>query len=139
MKRVLSWIVLAICLFISTKIIQLIVYWALVFASRLYESSRGIFWVILLCGGSFGLGLAYLFSTAISTLCIAISEKICPSAKGTRYTVAAIIVGGLFLLDLGACFFVDLTGLALAIQIVIDIFAIVMSVFLFALGRDKVK
>ena len=121
----------------SAKILQIIVGFALTLASRLYESSRGIFWLIIIAGGSFGLGLAwFLFNYAIA-FCISISEKIQPSVKGTRYKTAAIIMACLFLLDLIACIVTNLTGIQLAIQIVFDVLVIIMSFVLFILGKKE--
>lgn len=136
MKRVLSWIVLALCLFVSCKIIQFIVYIGFGIATRVYDASRGIFWLIIIVGGSFGLGIAYAFSFAAVSLCTKFSEKVFPSAKGTRYIVGATITGLLFLLDFLLCFTTNMSGITFAHQIVIDIFAIFFSVLLFFSGKN---
>lgn len=135
MKRVLSWLVMGISLFLSCKIIQLIVYIALEIATRIYGSSRGIFWVIIFVGGSFGLGIAYAFSFAAVSIITKLSEKIYPSEKGTRYIVGAIITGLLFLLDFILCIINNLSGIVFARQIVIDAFAIFLSFLLFFSGK----
>lgn len=137
MKRFISWVVLALSLFVTGKIIQFIVYIGLEIASRLYDSSKGIFWLIIFGGGSFGLGIAYFFSFAAATYVIKISEKVYPSKNGTRYKVGAVIMGLLFTLDFISCFIVDLSGIGFTRQIILDIFAVFFSILLFIIGRVK--
>ncbi len=137
MKRILSWIVLAISMFVSGKIIQLIVYLGTGIANRLYNSSRGLFWLIIFVGGSFGLGIAYAFSFGAAATCVNLSEKVYPSVKGTRYMTGAIIMGLLFLIDFILCFTTGIEGIMFARQIIIDCFAVVFSFLLFVTGKNR--
>lgn len=137
MKRILSWIVLWVCTFISAYLIKLITYLAVTFASRLYDTSRGIFWVVIICGGSFGIGAAYFISVFASSLCVTASEKIKPSLTNRRYKVCAIIIGILFLLDLILCILLGGTGSYLASQVIGDLLVIVFCLLLFAYAKKE--
>lgn len=135
MKRFLSWIVLWIGVIVSVCIINIVVYIGLHLAARIYDTSRGIFWLILFVGGSFGLGLAYYISMFASTICVSISEKVSTSLKGTRYIVAAIILSVYSVIEIIYCFLAGFTGILLAKQVVADIIAIGLGFFLFSLGK----
>ena len=136
MKRLLSWIVLVVCVGISAVLLNIVVSLGLYAAYKLYDSSRGIFWVIILLGGSFGLGIAYYFSLIAAQTCIKISQKICPSKKGLRYMVTASIIGLTFLMEFIATFIADLSGYDFARALVCSIFELIMCVVLFLLGKS---
>ena len=137
MKRFLSWIALCFALTVSYLVINIVVYFALHIASMIYENSRGLFWIIIFIGGSFGLGIAYYISVFASTICVNLSHKIKPSLNGTRYLVAAIIMAVYSIIEIVYCFIVGFKGISLAKQIIVDLLTICLAFFLYCYGRSK--
>lgn len=91
-KRILSWIVLIVCfelmLFLYSVIFVLAEPVLIIFNSL---STIWKYAVILLGVSSFVFGLIFLPFTVGIPFVISLSEKVCPSEKGTRYLVFGIL------------------------------------------------
>lgn len=136
MKRILSWVVLLISIIVCSMVVSLVSNFAVALATRLYDSSRGIFWVVIICGGSFGLGIAYYIAVLTAPLCIRISQAIKPSVNGTRYKVFAIITGIYYIINIISSLILNVTGTLLAKVIIVSALMLLFSIVLFAMGKD---
>ena len=127
MKRFLSWLALIGCYFLFCFIVALDMA-LLSYVLDLYSQlSAFLKLVILIIGGSFVLGIAFAPLFYGIPLIITACEAICPSKRGTRYTVFGIFV-------LVCCVAEIFMGFMLR-DILIGIFAISLIVC----GRSKAK
>lgn len=92
MKRVLSWLVLAVCYFVLCVIANLDVALLKYLIGLYSELSAFLKLVIIILGGSFFAGLAIAPALYGVPLTVALCEKIHPSKKGARYIVFGIFV-----------------------------------------------
>ena len=92
MKKILSIIVLLILNAISIVVIYALSSFSVRLIEGLYANSRALFWVILIAGGSFGLGILWAIVPAIAQIIVATSQKIDASKNGLRYKVVAGLV-----------------------------------------------
>lgn len=134
MKRVLSWIVLSIGLFLGLTIINLIVGICFYIGISVYNFNNALFWVIIILGGSFGLTIPYLFSLFSSTKLYHFCEWIKPSQKGVRYIVASLLFGVPILIDCIRTLFSEFMWLEKVARIVSNVFFLIMCLLLFLAG-----
>lgn len=137
MKRVLSWIVLSIGLFLGLTIDILIVSLCFYLGVSVYNFNNALFWVIIILGGSFGLTIPYLFSVFYSTKLYHFCEWIKPSQKGVRYIVASLLFGVPILIDCIRTLFSELMWLEKVAQIVGNVFFLIMCLLIFLAGLSN--
>lgn len=134
MKRVLSWLVLIIGMVLSTFILNILVEIVVFIGVKVYNFSSILFWIIILLGGSFGLTIAYVYSSFAASYLYKISERIKPSQKGVRYVVASLLVGIPFVLDIIRQFITNRNWIDLAGNVLWDICVAIMCVLIFIVG-----
>ena len=137
MKRVLSWIVLSIGLFLGLTIDILIVSLCFYLGVSVYNFNNALFWVIIILGGSFGLTIPYLFSVFYSTKLYHFCEWIKPSQKGVRYIVASLLFGVPIIIDCIRTLFSELMWLEKVAQIVGNVFFLIMCLLIFLAGLSN--
>ena len=86
MKKVLSIIVMVLCAIASLFVIGLAAILIISLIELIYDKSRALFWVILLCGGSFGLWIFWSIIPITADLTVRLSQKISLSKKGLRFS-----------------------------------------------------
>ena len=137
MKRVLSWIVLSIGLFLGLTIDILIVSLCFYLGVSVYNFNNALFWVIIILGGSFGLTIPYLFSVFYSPKLYHFCEWIKPSQKGVRYIVASLLFGVPIIIDCIRTLFSELMWLEKVAQIVGNVFFLIMCLLIFLAGLSN--
>lgn len=100
MKKILSIIVLVLCTIASVAVISFISFLLIGFIELIYAKSRALFWVILLCGGTFGLWIFWAIVPMAADLTVRLSQNVSLSKKGLRYTVTGIFLLVLYALSL---------------------------------------
>lgn len=138
MKKVLSIIVMVLCAIASLFVIGLAAILIISLIELIYDKSRALFWVILLCGGSFGLWIFWSIIPITADLTVRPSQKISLSKKGLRYTVmgiAIIVLYGIGLIQKIA----DPSRYELVSAIFSYILFVFYSVVLIAHGRETAQ
>lgn len=100
MKKILSIIVLVLCTIASVAVISFTSFLLIGFIELIYAKSRALFWVILLCGGTFGLWIFWAIVPMAADLTVRLSQNVSLSKKGLRYTVTGIFLLVLYALSL---------------------------------------
>ena len=99
-KRFLSWVVLIVLGYIGLVIAGWVAEIATKLAQNVYYNNRGIFWIVLILGGTFGLGIVSGLVIFLPRLVILASQAICKSKKGLRYQIVGWTFAVIYLLTL---------------------------------------
>lgn len=76
MKKFFSWVVLVLCSILSLIIIAIFETLAFKLGAKIYDMSSVLFWIIIVFGGTFGLGLECYFCVLFAGLSISVSQKV---------------------------------------------------------------
>lgn len=140
MKKVLSILALMLSSALSTIVIYLLAYLVFWLISYVYSASRALFWVIVIGGGSFGLGLFWFLIPLAASLVISLSQKISLSKKGTRYTVMGVII--ILYYSINTLLIVlqgNYTGITMVYTVVGYVLNIIFSIILIVHGRETAQ
>jgi len=124
MKRIFSWVVTVVLEYI----LMILVAFASALAVRAFHSigqlSEGLFWAVVILGGSTVLG-AFIWLIGLgNALVVGAAEKICPSKKGVRY----IVIGTLFIALYGFLTWATYIGATQGISMVSEIACIINAI-----------
>lgn len=100
MKKILSVIVLVLCAIASIVVITFTSILLIGIIELIYAKSRALFWVILLCRGTFGLWIFWVIVPLAADLTVRFSQNASLSKKGLRYTVTGIFLVVFYALSL---------------------------------------
>ena len=81
MKKILSVIVLVLCAIASVVVINFTSILLIGTIELIYAKSRALFWVILLCGGTFGLWIFWAIVPMAADLTVRLSQNASLSKK----------------------------------------------------------
>lgn len=136
MKKALSVIVLVLCSFVSIVLIVLFGTLVMTLIEVIYASSRALFWIVVIFGGSFGLGLLWYLIPLAATISVSLSQKIDLSKRGTRFTVIGIIIIVLYGLNALAIIFNPNLSANRAVTILSYVLIVFFSIALIMHGRE---
>lgn len=136
MKRVISWGVALVLEMIGMYIVSFVASLCVNFGRTVHASHPGLFWIIIIFGGTFGLSIVSGLAIFVPKTVIIVSDKICESKNGMRYKVIGWALAAVYGLAFAVAFlthsYPDLIKL-----IVMGLVYVGMNIVLTVLANDR--
>lgn len=139
MKRLLSWVVLAVSEWVFGICIWYLIKLAIWLFNFIHGKSEAVAWALLIMEGTAALGFVFFLIMVGSKVVVTLSQKVCESKKGGRYLVVGIATTVLT----GAALALTIAGFVRGGDLVLfGIYCGIMALFglfLISVGKDSVE